>query len=62
MQNRKYHHIKTPLIIEKMLSSSHSDVDGWLEKLKVDKKFLEEKDLQILCSKVKELLSAESTV
>jgi len=45
-----------------MLSSSHSDVDGWLEKLKVDKKFLEEKDLQILCSKVKELLSAESTV
>jgi hypothetical protein len=42
--------------------SSSNDVDGWLEKLRVDKEILEERDLRMLCIKVKELLCEESTV
>lgn len=42
--------------------SSRNDVDSWLEKLRVDKEILEERDLRILCIKVKELLCEESTV
>ena len=41
---------------------STSDVDAWLEKLRVDKEILEERDLRMLCIKVKELLCEESTV